>query len=652
MQYKSENDKRSELIMLVSKKKTVTISLVAVLSYVVMAIIFKDNAQFYNTIINIIYIVGSFTMLLLTKSIYTEHNEGIFKFISVLYIIIALENTRSLLPMDNGILKGVFGYSIFFGKNLINIVICLMYYRALQNKDMKKSVFKVAIIIGMLILSINLIKSDLINQDLLLCVINISTIVITLKTMKKLKKYDIHSEKKINFIEISIMNRLVISILAIMYIIYKNNSYSSLILLLYGLIYFIEFLVVTSSIANKILKHPYRILFNELYAENFTLNELNKKVINKNKELEISQIIIKNKEATFKTFFKSIPLPLIMINKENSRIAFSNNEFKKLVDKDIRQIINKKIKNLIEVEVEGDFKDVDKNKSFEKVYRGIIHNKLGDKYVNIEIVDINKSSNCSILIFTDVTSKVKSDNIKKSMQNKVFEETLKRDFLSNISHDLKTPINVIYSAIQLMKFYIKDNNLEELQNYNNISIKNCVSLIRFTDDIIDNNKVNSNNIFINLVEKNIVEEIEEIVTSLVKYSKTKNVELIFDTSNEEIYIKIDVHLIERIMLNLISNALKFCREKGIIKVIIEEKKETVGIFVEDNGIGMEKEFLESAFSRYSMGGNNKEIEEKGTGIGLYAVKKMVEEQNGTIGIKSEIGKGTCFKIEFKKGNLS
>lgn len=632
--------------MLVSKKKTFTISLIAVLIYVIMAIIFKNNYKFHNTILNIIYIVGAFTMLLLTKSIYTEHNGGIFKFISVLYILIAFENTRGLLPMGNDI----FGYNSFFGDNLINLMICIMYSRVLQNKNMKKSVFKLPFIIGILVLSINIFISDSISEDLLLCIINISTIIFILKVMKKLKKYNIESDKRINFINFSIINRLVVSILGIIYVIYINTSYNSLILFLYGLVYFIEFTVVTSSIANKILKHPYRILFNELYDKNFMLNELNKKIINRNKELEISQIIIKNKENTFKTFFKSIPLPLIMINKENSRITFSNNGFKELVDKNIREIINKKIQNLIEIE--GDFNEITMNKYSQKIYRGIIHNKLEDKYVDIEIVDTNKSSEHLIFTFTDVTLKVKSDNIKKTMQNKVFEETLKRDFLSNISHDLKTPINVIYSAIQLMKFYIKDNNLEELQNYNKISIKNCVSLIRFTDDIIDNSKINSRNLFVNLVEKNIVEEIEDIVMSLVKYSKTKNVDLIFDTNNEEIYMKIDIQLIERIMLNLISNALKFSRKEGAIKVILEDREGSVAIFVKDNGIGMDKEILNKAFSRYSMGSNNEEIEEKGTGIGLYAVKSMVEKQKGTIKIESDLGKGTCFEIELKKGNLS
>ena len=136
--------------------------------------------------------------------------------------------------------------------------------------------------------------------------------------------------------------------------------------------------------------------------------------------------------------------------------------------------------------------------------------------------------------------------------------------------------------------------------------------------------------------------------SLVDYAKTKDVKLIFDTNSEEIYIEIDTQLMQRVMLNLISNSLKFCKEKGLIEVVIQDEKKFVKIIVKDNGVGMDKTFREKAFSRYSMGNNNKYSQEKGTGIGLCVVKKMVEEQRGTINLESSLEQGTSIEIVFKK----
>ena len=91
--------------------------------------------------------------------------------------------------------------------------------------------------------------------------------------------------------------------------------------------------------------------------------------------------------------------------------------------------------------------------------------------------------------------------------------------------------------------------------------------------------------------------------------------------------------------------------KGNVKVeayIIQDEYEFVKIIVRDNGVGMDKSFIEKAFSRYSMGKNNKHSEEKGTGIGLCVVKKMVEEQRGRIDLKSSLGQGTSIEIVFEK----
>lgn len=116
--------------------------------------------------------------------------------------------------------------------------------------------------------------------------------------------------------------------------------------------------------------------------------------------------------------------------------------------------------------------------------------------------------------------------MKETMENKKLDEKLKSDFLSNISHDLKTPINVIYSATQVIKMYIENNNYEMVRKYNNISKQNCISLIRLTNNIIDTSRIYADYLTPNLRVKNIVDVAEDVVTSLVDYAESKEIHLI------------------------------------------------------------------------------------------------------------------------------
>ncbi len=208
--------------------------------------------------------------------------------------------------------------------------------------------------------------------------------------------------------------------------------------------------------------------------------------------------------------------------------------------------------------------------------------------------------------------------MKEAIQNKMLEENLKRDFLSNISHDLKTPINVIYSATQLEECLLKNNNIDGLKKYNTISKQNCISLIRLANNLIDTSRIESDYISANLKVKNIVEIIENIIATLVDYAHNNNVDLIFDTNEEEVYVELD----EDFMQVLVS--------------------------VQDNGIGMEEEFIKDIFNRYSMGKNNEAKSNKGTGIGMFVVKRLMEIQNGDVFVSSKIGEGTRFDLVFNR----
>ena len=334
-----------------------------------------------------------------------------------------------------------------------------------------------------------------------------------------------------------------------------------------------------------------------------------------------------------------------MLNKENHRIVFANYGFMNLIDEnDFRKVVNRKLLSIINID-NSEFNRKDNENEFLRCTRDINGHI---KYFDMELVEVSKHRDEVIIVFYDVTSIVKVDKMKESVQNFYFEEGLKKEFLSNISHDLKTPINVIYSASQLVKYYKDKDTIDHLKKYNMISKRNCITLIRLTNTLIDSSKIYSDFLSANMEVRNIVQSIEEVVLSLVDYAKDQEIDLIFDTNREEIFIELDEEFMQRIIMNLISNALKFTDVNGRIEVIVTDVNEEVSVIVRDNGKGMDNEFLINAFNKYAMGTNNEEISEKGTGIGLFVVKKLVEMQNGYISVNSEKNIGTSFEMIFKK----
>ena len=165
------------------------------------------------------------------------------------------------------------------------------------------------------------------------------------------------------------------------------------------------------------------------------------------------------------------------------------------------------------------------------------------------------------------------------------QDELQTAFLTNISHEVKTPINVMYSALQLQKKYLEELSLEDIKKYNHMILKNCQRLIRLTNNIIDAGKISKGFLEAKLEVENIVQVIEDTALSITNYAKEKEINIIFDTEAEEFYSKCDADFLERIILNILSNAIKYGRQGGIIHInMYSSKEDTVAIAIKDDGI--------------------------------------------------------------------
>lgn len=226
------------------------------------------------------------------------------------------------------------------------------------------------------------------------------------------------------------------------------------------------------------------------------------------------------------------------------------------------------------------------------------------------------------------------------------------NFISNISHELRTPIAVIMSSNQLLELNIKkEKSIYEKSTYNESNLQktsiikqNCNRLIRLTNNIIDIAKIDSG--FMNLKTKNIdiVFLIESIANSVIPYAATKNIDIIFDTNEEEVIMSIDPDKIERIILNLMSNAIKFSQENTNIYVTVEKSQDTLMCSVKDTGIGMEQKHLDNIFERFTQIDDIMVRKNEGSGIGLSLVKSFINLHGGDIKVKSSVGEGSEFTV--------
>ena len=189
-----------------------------------------------------------------------------------------------------------------------------------------------------------------------------------------------------------------------------------------------------------------------------------------------------------------------------------------------------------------------------------------------------------------------------------------------MSHELKTPLNIIFSTAQLFSLYInKDenlNNVDKLNNYTNTIKQNCYRLLRLVNNLIDITKIDSGFMELNLKNQNIVEVAEEITLSTAEYVQGMSRTIIFDTDIEEKIMAFDEEKMERILLNLISNATKFTKPGDTIEVGVYDKDNHVIISVKDNGIGIPEDKLSQIFERFKQVDPLLSRSHEGSGIGL------------------------------------
>ncbi|RDY24315.1 PAS domain S-box protein [Romboutsia maritimum] len=267
-------------------------------------------------------------------------------------------------------------------------------------------------------------------------------------------------------------------------------------------------------------------------------------------------------------------------------------------------------------------------------------------------ISIKNAYDKDIYIVTakDITYEKEIEDEKKKLQEAIHLEGIKNEFFANISHEFKTPLNIILGTMQLLSKNIDRGRIKYSQDINLISYINSIKqnsyrLLRLVNNLIDMTRIDTGYYEIHLGNYNIVNIVEEITMSVTQYVEDKGINILFDTNVEELELACDPDKIERIMLNLLSNAIKYTDEDGAIFVDLKYYDNKVSISVKDNGIGISKDKINKIFERFGQANNSFTRRCEGSGIGLSLVKSLVEMHDGKIHVKSEPSYGSEFIFE-------
>ncbi|WP_339740242.1 HAMP domain-containing sensor histidine kinase [uncultured Sunxiuqinia sp.] len=241
-----------------------------------------------------------------------------------------------------------------------------------------------------------------------------------------------------------------------------------------------------------------------------------------------------------------------------------------------------------------------------------------------------------------------ANTIEQNIQELKGVDNLRRELISNVSHDLRTPVASIqgYAETLLLK---KDSlRPEEQEKYLEVIYKSCGRLKKMVEDLFELSKLQAQQIKPHPEPFSIAELVYDIANKYRIISQKKGISVNTVIAKDVPLVEADISMIDRVLQNLIDNAVKFCREGDTINIEIDTKDQgKVEVRVVDSGPGIKQEDLDHVFQRYYKARED----QHSTGLGLAIVRKMVELHHSSIRVFSQFGKGTTFTFELPVANV-
>jgi len=252
----------------------------------------------------------------------------------------------------------------------------------------------------------------------------------------------------------------------------------------------------------------------------------------------------------------------------------------------------------------------------------------------VPIIGTNNVWKGVLLVFHDITE------LKKL-------EQMRKDFVANVSHELKTPITSIKGFSETLLDGAM-NNQETLEAFLSIILKESDRLQSLIQDLLDLSKIEQQGFELAVHKLDLKVVLEEVITLLRTKAEAKKIQITFYCKKEHVFIGGDVNRLKQVFINLIVNAITYTPVEGDVRVILLEHINQVRIHVKDTGVGIDSEEIPRIFERFYRVDRARSRNSGGTGLGLAIVKHLIEAHKGQISVRSEVGKGSEFIIELPK----
>ncbi len=249
-----------------------------------------------------------------------------------------------------------------------------------------------------------------------------------------------------------------------------------------------------------------------------------------------------------------------------------------------------------------------------------------------------------LISITDVTNTKELEKLKAI-------DKLKTDFVASVSHELRTPLAAIKAYSETILSSLNDLDKDTLNDFIQVVYKESLHLESLLDELLDFAKIEQKAMTLEKTKFDLTELIKEVVQSMMEFAKGKNVRLECDV-NEPIFISADKKRIRQVLINLVSNGVKYSKENSndkFVNISAKNNGKFVLISVRDNGIGIPEEYQQKVFEKFFRVGSALDYRTEGAGIGLTITKEIVELHGGKIWLESKVNQGSTFYVQLPAG---
>lgn len=392
------------------------------------------------------------------------------------------------------------------------------------------------------------------------------------------------------------------------------------------------------KVINKIELINGRIV--ELVTTNIKLNDedLLISIVIDITELENTIMNIEQSEKTYKLLLQTLPEGIVIVNPTTKKHIYRNEASIRMLKTIGLEKLNESIKTYLKEENYGNF-------------RRFTIDKLNNVDISLAIVKREEEGSL-IVVFRMLDCEFKSIQLEKELNRIKEKNKFKTEFLSNVAYDIKKPINKIFETNNNLIENKGKYNSENINNHTRLVKQNCYRLIRLLSNVEYVSRIDNGTCTLELRKCDIVKLVENIVKISKTYTDKKGIDISFKSEVNKKILSLDIDKVEKIILNILSNAIKFTDTGGKIDINLYMENEQVCISIKDTGIGIPKDKTEVIFENFEQLDTTLSRGCEGTGMGLSVVKKLANLNNIKINVESELNKGSEFIITLPNNIVS